>query len=264
MTRPCKPALAALVVSALVVSAQLVPELTGLARADEPRPGEQHPAKLQKQIVREITLDYLLFLPQDYGKDAGRKWPLMIFLHGSGERGSDVNKVKVHGPPKVVAQKKDFPFVLVSPQCPEGKGWEPEEVVALLDEIQAKFKIDPDRVYLTGLSMGGFGTWETATQYPDRFAAIAPVCGGGRPSVAGRLKGVPAWVFHGEKDDIVPIKRSEEMVEALKAAGGNVQFTRYPDAGHDSWTVTYDNPKLYDWFLQHKRGDKKDNPPPGK
>jgi predicted peptidase len=237
--------------SALVAAACLFPPA---ARAADPKPGEQQAEKLKKQVVREVNLDYLLFLPQDYGKDPGKKWPLMIFLHGAGERGEDVNKVKFHGPPKVVEQKKDFPFVLVSPQCPEGKWWEPEEVLALLEEVQSKYKTDPDRVYLTGLSMGGFGTWETATQYPERFAAIAPICGGGRPFMARRLKNIPAWVFHGEKDNVVPIKRSEEMVDALKAAGGDVKFTRYPEAGHDSWTESYNNPALFEWFLQHKRG----------
>ena len=225
-------------------------------RAGEPQPGQQQPQKLKKQVVREVTLDYLMFLPQDYGKEQGKKWPLMLFLHGAGERGSDVNKVKVHGPPKIVENKKDFPFILVSPQCPENKWWEPQEVIALLDEVQSKYKVDPDRVYLTGLSMGGFGTWETATQYPERFAAIVPICGGGRPYSAARLKNLPAWVFHGEKDNVVPIKRSEEMVDALKKAGGDVKFTRYPEAGHDSWTETYNNPELYDWFLKHTRGQK--------
>jgi predicted peptidase len=223
----------------------------------QPKPGTQQPEKLKKQIVREVSLDYLLFLPQDYGKEPDKKWPLMIFLHGAGERGNEIDKVKVHGPPKIVEQKKDFPFILVSPQCPEGKGWEPEEVIALLDEIQGKYKVDPDRVYLTGLSMGGFGTWETASQHPERFAAIAPICGGGRTFMARRLKNLPTWVFHGEKDNVVPIKRSEEMVDALKQAGGDVKFTRYPEAGHDSWTETYNNPALYDWLLQHKRGEKK-------
>ena len=211
---------------------------------------------LKRRVVKQVSLRYLLSLPAGYERAKTRRWPLILFLHGAGERGDDVNKVKVHGPPKVVEQKKDFPFILVSPQCPEGKGWDPEEVIALLDEIQAKYKVDPDRVYLTGLSMGGFGTWETASQHPERFAAIAPICGGGRPFMARRLKPLPTWVFHGEKDNVVPIKRSEEMVEALKQAGGDVNFTRYPEAGHDSWTETYNNPKLYEWFMQHKRKEK--------
>ena len=132
-----------------------------------------------------------------------------------------------------------------------------EDKQALVDDVLARHKAaDPDRVYLTGLSMGGFGTWETATEYPERFAAIAPICGGGRPYTAARLKKLPTWVFHGEKDPVVPIKRSEEMVDALKKAGGDVKFTRYPEAGHDSWTETYNNPELYEWFLKHQRGQK--------
>jgi predicted peptidase len=259
MRRPTVRLMACL---AFVACASALPPYA--THADEPKPGQQQAEKLKKQVVREVTLDYLLFLPQDYGKEQGKKWPLMLFLHGAGERGSDVNKVKVHGPPKIVQNKKDFPFILVSPQCPENKWWEPEEVVALLDEIQSKYKVDADRVYLTGLSMGGFGTWETATQYPERFAAIAPICGGGRPYTAARLKNIPTWVFHGEKDPVVPIKRSEEMVDALKTAGGDVKFTRYPDAGHDSWTKTYDNPELYEWFLNHTRGQKPEHAAAGK
>jgi len=253
-----------LVCGALVAWSLLAAFAAPGARADAPRPGEQQAEKLKKQVVREITLDYLLFLPQDYGKEADKKWPLMLFLHGAGERGSDVNKVKIHGPPKIVEKRKDFPFVVVSPQCPENKWWEPQEVIALLDEIQSKYKVDPDRVYLTGLSMGGYGTWETATQSPERFAAIAPICGGGRPYTVRRLKDLPAWVFHGEKDEVVPIKRSEEMVDGLKRAGGDVKFTRYPDAGHDSWTATYNNQELYDWLLKHKRGQKSDSAAAGK
>ena len=253
-----------LVAGALVASSLLASFAARVSRADEPKPGQQQAEKLKKQIVREVTLDYLLFLPQDYGKEPDKKWPLMLFLHGAGERGSDVNKVKIHGPPKIVETRKDFPFIVASPQCPENKWWEPQEVIALLDEVQAKYKVDPDRVYLTGLSMGGYGTWETATQYPERFAAIVPICGGGRPYTARRLKDLPTWVFHGEKDDVVPIKRSEEMVDALKRAGGDVKFTRYPDARHDSWTATYNNQELYDWLLKHKRGQKSESAAAGK
>src|SRR5688500_1175939 len=118
---------------ALVLSTSFMPTPT---RAEDPKPGQQQAEKLKKQIVREVNLDYLLFFPQDYGKDAAKKWPLMIFLHGAGERGSEVNKVKLHGPPKIVEQRKDFPFIVVSPQCPEGRGWDPEEVIALLDEVK--------------------------------------------------------------------------------------------------------------------------------
>ena len=217
----------------------------------------QHPQTLTKQV--EIKVDYLLYLPSDYGKEQSKKYPMILFLHGAGERGSDVNLVKKHGPPKLLDGKTDLAvkdFIVVSPQCPANKWWQPHEVIALLDDVSQKYSVDADRVYLTGLSMGGFGTWETASRYPERFAAIAPICGGGDPRRVRSLKDTPTWVFHGDKDPTVPVQRGIEMVEALKQAGNEAKFTRYPDAGHDSWTVTYNNPELYAWFLQHKRGEK--------
>jgi predicted peptidase len=227
------------------------------APAAEPQVG-QHAQKFEK--APNFKLDYLLYLPADYNKEADKKWPLMLFLHGSGERGMDVNKVKVHGPPKIVEAEPDSAlakqFIVVSPQCPEGRWWKTDELSALLDEVQAKYHVDVDRVYLTGLSMGGFGTWDLASKTPERFAAIVPMCGGGTPSSADRLKSIPIWVFHGDADKSVPVKRSEEMVAALKAVGADVKFTEYPGVGHDCWTQSYANPELYTWLLSHKRGEK--------
>ncbi len=180
-------------------------------------------------------------------------WPLIVFLHGAGERGDDVERVKVHGPPKI-AQAKNLPFVVVAPQCKRNRWWEPVSLDGFLDEIVRRYKVDEDRIYLTGLSMGGFGTWSWAGYAPDRFAAIAPICGGGDPIMAYRIGKLPTWVFHGAKDSVVPLQRSEEMVEALKKRDGDVRFTVYPEANHDSWTESYNNPELYAWFLQHKRG----------
>ena len=245
--------------SLLVVLLGLVASVPlSIVRGDDKKaqgqPG-QNARKLDKEIKVAVKADYLLFLPADYGKDPAKKWPTILFLHGAGERGSDVNLVKVHGPPKIVEQKKDFPFIVISPQCPAGGWWDPQTLIALLDEVSADHAVDPDRVYLTGLSMGGYGTWETAIRHPDRFAAIAPICGGGNKHRVRGIKHVPTWVFHGDKDGAVPVAESIEMVDALKAAGGDVQFTRYPDAEHDSWTETYNNPKLYDWFLSHTRGE---------
>jgi predicted peptidase len=214
--------------------------------------GRQQTARLEVQIP--LTMDYLLFLPQDYEKEDS--WPLMLFLHGAGERGDDLELVKKHGPPKIVHTKKDFPFILVSPQCKSRRWWEPFGLTALLDDVVAKYKVDEDRIYVTGLSMGGFGTWSLASHAPDRFAAIAPVCGGGEPYWTKRFVHLPVWVFHGAKDFLIPLRRSEEMAEALKKRGGNVKLTVYPDAGHDAWTETYDNPELYEWLLQQKRGSK--------
>jgi predicted peptidase len=224
----------------------------GIARAQ--KPGEQSAQNLEKTITKVVKANYLLYLPKDYGKEAEKKWPMILFLHGSGESGSDVEKVKVHGPPKLAAAGKEFPFIIVSPQAPASRiGWQVETLNALLDDIMAKYTVDQDRVYLTGLSMGGFGTWTLAMANPERFAAIAPICGGGDAFRVRRLKDMPIWVFHGAKDPTVPIKASEDMVEALKKAGGDVKFTVYPEAGHDSWTATYDNPELYTWFLEHTR-----------
>jgi len=206
----------------------------------------------QEKRSEKAMLNYLLYLPPGYDK-ADKPFPLILFLHGAGERGDDLAQVKKHGPPKIVARKKDFPFIVVSPQAPARGGWRTDRLLALLDDVEKQYKVDKDRVYLTGLSMGGYGTWRLAAEAPERFAAIAPICGGGDPKTAEKLKGLPIWVFHGAKDRAVPLKRSEDMVAALKKAGHEVKFTVYPDAGHDSWTATYDNPELYKWFLEHKR-----------
>ncbi len=214
----------------------------------EPR---QTAARLDTKVP--VKLDYLISLPADY--DERPSWPLLLFLHGAGERGNDLELVKKHGPPKLIEQGKSFPFVVVSPQCPSDRWWTTEmtALTALLDEVSSKYKIDKDRVYLTGLSMGGFGTWMLAAYTPDRFAALIPICGGGEVLTTRRLGKMPVWVFHGAKDAVVPLKRSEDMVEALKKAGGNVKFTVYPEANHDSWTETYDNPEVYAWLLEQKR-----------
>ncbi len=203
----------------------------------------------------DVDRQYLLFLPDGYNEQ--KIWPLILFLHGAGERGDDLELVKKHGPPKIVEEKKDFPFIVVSPQCPEDHGWTQDKqfLTGLLDDIEARYKVDKDRIYLTGLSMGGFGTWSLSCACPERFAAIAPICGGGEPSEASKLKDMPVWAFHGEQDRVVSVEKSREMVNAINAVGGNTRLTVYLDADHDSWTQTYDNPKLYDWFLEHRLSD---------
>jgi len=209
----------------------------------------------QKEITKTVSLRYLLYLPKGYGENKEQKWPMILFLHGAGERGDNLELVKKHGPPKLIEQGEEFSFIVVSPQCPVDSWWTEilDGLVALLDEVQSKFAVDPDRVYLTGLSMGGFGTWALACRHPERFAAIAPICGGGEWFLATRLKNVPVWAFHGAKDPVVPLRESTEMVDALKRAGGDVQLTVYPEAQHDSWTETYNSPKLYEWFLSRRR-----------
>lgn len=214
--------------------------------------GEQKSSKLDKQV--RVELNYLIYLPKDY--DAKKSWPLLLFLHGAGERGENLELVKKHGPPKLIAAGQEFPFIVVSPQCPKDRHWEPLELVALLDDLSSKYKVDDDRIYVTGLSMGGFGTWELAAYIPDRLAAIAPICGGGETFWARRFAHLPVWAFHGAKDTGVPLERSQKMVDELKKRGGNPKLTIYPEAGHDSWTESYNNPKLYEWLLEQKRSPK--------
>lgn len=208
-----------------------------------------------------MSLRALIHLPTDYGKEKGKRWPMILFLHGAGERGSDIELVKLHGIPKVAEADPDFPFLAVSPQCPEGTWWsfELDALKALLNEFIATHAVDTDRVYLTGLSMGGYGTWNLAIAEPERFAAIAPICGGGDPDTVCAIKNVPVWAFHGAQDNVVLLRESRKMVDALRECGGSVRFTIYPNAGHDSWTKTYSNPRLYEWFLSHNKSTRQSN-----
>lgn len=232
--------------------------LLGLAASALSRPAAAQlqtrpaPATRDSQIARQEPMPHLLYLPPGYGKDGGgRLWPMVLFLHGAGESGHDLERVKKHGPPRLVSQGKQFPFILVSPQTDHG--WRPSELGRLLDSIESQYAVDRRREYVTGLSMGGFGTWAMLSEFPDRFAAAVMICGGGDPQLASRIKDTPLWVFHGEKDTVVPIDKSRANVEALEKLGGTIRFTTYPDAGHDSWTATYNNPKVYRWMLKHRR-----------
>lgn len=220
----------------------------------------QQACVFEGQVVRRARLKYLLSLPKGYGDDPDKVWPLILFLHGMGERGDDLEQVKVHGPPKILEEGGDFGFIVVSPQCPDDSFWpvETDALDALLDEVIETYAVDRGRIYLTGLSMGGYGTWHMAVAYPERFAAIAPVCGGGMfyarlPKKVAAIADVPAWVFHGARDRTVSVSESADLVSALEACGGDVRFTIYPDAAHDSWTETYENPDLYNWFLKHRK-----------
>jgi predicted peptidase len=210
---------------------------------------------------RDIKIPYLLFVPQQYSRSR-EPMPLLLFLHGLGECGNGTNLelVKTHGPPKIVEHRRDFPFVVVSPQCPPPGGkegvpnaWKPGQLIRLVDHVATNLRIDQRRIYVTGLSMGGYGAWRFAATYPGRVAAVVPICGGGEPKwMATPLARVPIWAFHGERDPVVPLARSHEMVRAICQRGGQVRFTVYPEAKHDSWTKTYDNEQVYDWLLSHK------------
>lgn len=215
-----------------------------------------------KRRTETLGLPYLIHLPKDYGAPADAdKHPLIIFLHGSGEAGDggkDLHKVEGNGLARMLKTETelpaDFPFIVLIPQCPPDQPWSPYELVALLDEIQSKYRVDPDRIYLTGLSLGGYGVWDTAIAFPDRFAAIAPVSGGGDPADVARIKNVPAWIFHGENDPTVPVGEAKRMIEALKKIGGHVRATIYANTGHNAWTPAYRTGELYEWFLRQRRG----------
>ncbi len=197
-------------------------------------------------------LVYLVYLPKGYYRSF-RRWPMILALHGRGESGDDINLVRRQGLPRRVEESGGLPFVVVAPQISEWL-WQIPALEVVLDEVAARFRIDRNRVYLTGNSMGGNGTWELTFRQPGRFAAIAPICGRGDPAWADRLREVPTWAFHGGADRIVPPSESERMIEAIRSAGGEARLTIYPSVGHDSWTRTYNDPAFYRWLLEHRRG----------
>lgn len=218
---------------------------------------EELPAEIASQ-TDNLNDRFWLYLPERYAA-GGEKLPLLIYLHGSSRRGREIEAVKANGLPPVLDLKNDFDFVVASPQALSNHAWQvswrPGDLMLLLDHLLANYKIDPARVYLTGLSMGGYGTWSAIAEHPDRFAAAAPICGGGNPEWGKAIGDLPIWAFHGDEDAVVPVERSIEMVKAVNAAGGQAKLTRYPETGHDSYTRTYANPELYDWFLRHRRGE---------
>jgi predicted peptidase len=199
---------------------------------------------------------YILFVPHEYKGD--KEFPLILFLHGSGETGTDGKAQMKNGLPKEIKKhEKTFPAFAIFPQS-QKRTWQAnsddgKRAVAILSEIEKKYKIDSKRIYLTGLSMGGYGTWSLATAMPDKWAAIVPVCGGGDPKQAEKIKDLPCWCFHGDQDKAVAVTRSQEMIAALKKAGGKPEYTEYPGVGHDSWTKAYGDPKLYEWLWAQKR-----------
>jgi len=188
-------------------------------------------------------------------------------MHGIGECGTNIWKTTGHGPAEYIALHPNFPFIMVSPQCPVGHKWSDDAILGVLDDVIDKYAADTNRAYLSGLSQGGFGFWSLATTYPDRFAAAAPISGGG--DVLGliicrfnkprdeALKALPIWAFHGGKDPVMAEAESERMVAALKAFGcKDIKLTVYPDAKHDVWTQTYDRSELYEWFLKHEKSSR--------
>jgi predicted peptidase len=224
-----------------------------VANADEPKPGKQVAAEFQAATAPESRLGYLIYLPRDYGQTK-EPFPLLLFLHGAGERGSDIEKVKKHGPPKLISEGQHFPFVVVSPQCPEKQLWDPVVLLGLLDEIAKKYSIDPQREYVTGLSMGGSGTWGLIAAAPDRFAAAMPICGrAGDTAVVEQAAKLPVWIVVGDRDRQELVENCLQMEKLLQERKADIKLTIMHGVGHDSWTQTYATPENYEWLLRHRR-----------
>ena len=218
-------------------------------RSSDAMPATEHDYHVT--AARSFSLRYLLYLPEGY-KTVLKSWPLVLFLHGSGERGTDLKTLERQGLPKLAAGRS-FPFILVAPQIPEGEVWNEEPLTYLLDELETTLWIDSDRIYLTGISMGAFGAWDLAVTTPDRFAALLVISGGGNPVEICQLKDVPVWIVHGRQDDVIPVSWSEALGRRLERCGGNVKVTVYPDADHDAWSRTYEDPAVLEWLLAQRR-----------
>ncbi|NLM41921.1 MAG: phospholipase [Firmicutes bacterium] len=215
--------------------------------------------RLKGTIVKPFELPYALYLPRGYAEGGEKRWPLLIFLHGAGERGEDLELVARHGPLKQVREGQDFPYIIVAPQCRENVTWDRmlDELDQFLLDIINNYSVDTERIYLTGLSMGGFGTWHWAVHQPNAFAALVPICGGtwwllGFPQRIAVLKDIPIWAFHGDADEVVPVKMTEDLVQVLMNLNAPVRFTRYSGVGHDSWTLAYNEPELVPWLLEQR------------
>ena len=226
----------------------------------EPQQLERKGVSLTR-VVAAARYPYLAITPANF-QDRTVRWPLIVFLHGGDQSGTDLNLVKANGPPRYALAHSDFPFVVVAPQLPVGQLWEPTGIVGLIKQVIPRFRIDPGQVYLTGLSTGGYGTWKTALQYPERFAAVAPVAGGGSTEILKHAEGLhlqalrslPVWAFHGGSDGLIAPNESQRMVSEFQAIGNpGARITIFPGAPHDIWNNVYDDPAFYDWLLQHRR-----------
>ena len=200
------------------------------------------------------VLPYRIYVPENAGP---ARYPLVLYLHGAGQSGSDnraqTRKNSVMQTLLSVENLAKYPCIVLAPQCPEDDWWASEDLVpvlmGLLEQTGAAYSIDPARIYITGLSMGGFGAWAMLAEYPGYFAAAVPICGGGNPDTAPLFKDVPIWAFHGARDAIVPVGRTREMVQALEAINGNVKYTEYPHERHRCWERAYREPELFPWLF---------------
>jgi predicted peptidase len=279
MVRPSVPSwlpLAVVVIAAAILSggqrswvvgAEVEPEVLALFSASVYRSADGE------------TLPYRLMAPAGLSESGGQPtaYPLVLFLHGSGERGDDNVSQLVHAAREFARQdrRQDFPAFVLFPQCPQDQRWVESDwelasgrdqfpqqpstpmrlVLELVDRLVSELPVDPRRVYVTGLSMGGMGSWYAAGASPDRFAAMLEVCGGGDPSWAERYSGVPVWAFHGQSDAVVPVSRGREMIKALVEVGHHpeIHYEEYPGVGHDSWTRTYARDDVFQWLFSQRK-----------
>lgn len=209
------------------------------------------------KTVTTEKLSYYLYYPEGYESSPKKEFPILLFLHGGGESGDSLVAIKRNGPPKLIVEGKKFPFLILAPQNPyPKKWWNTRALNQLLDTIIQNNRVDKSRVYLTGLSRGGGAAWEMAVQYPEKFAAMAVVCGMTPVPYASWIdKKMPIWVFHGDEDKSISISESEIMVDRLTQMGYDVKFTKYPEVGHNSWIKAYNTEELYEWFIMQKRDD---------
>lgn len=244
--------------------ALVVASFTSAAEPEIPvTPGRQVAVQWPARYAPSETHRFWLFLPANYNTE--KPLPLLLFLHGSGERGDDLQKVKVHGPPKLVEQEPEkFPFIVISPQSPLNHlpgvdGWQPALLNDLVDQMAERYAVDTDRMYVTGLSMGGMGTVRLCAHYPEKFAAAIPICGSGSTYYGEVLAPVPLWFFHGDRDGAVLVEDSIALVRAIRKQGGKPRLTIYEGVDHDSWTQTYADPAIYRWLLEHRRSQRPAN-----
>ncbi len=207
------------------------------------------------ETVSKETLEYYLYFPEGYDENAKQPYGILLFLHGGGEAGGELSEVKKHGPPKMMADGYPFPFLVLAPQNPhERKWWNTAAVLQLLDQAIEENNVDKKKVYLTGLSRGGSAAWDLAVQYPDKWAALSVVCGMAPVPYAHWInKELPIWVFHGDKDKVIPVSESDVMVAKLKEMGYQVKYTRYQDVGHNSWGRAYTTDELYSWMNEQQK-----------
>jgi predicted peptidase len=196
---------------------------------------------------------YLLYLPKNYGKEPSRRYPLLVYLHGKSCRGYNLEKLKRYGPPYLISKGWNFPFIIVSPQCPPDRIWDTDDWFPwLYRSLSNKYRIDERRIYLTGMSMGGSGVWALAIKHPEYFAAAIPLCGGWSVKDVKQMKDIPVWAFHGKNDKIVPPEETEKMVDVLRKVGGRVRYSKLKGEGHSIHRV-YEHKKIYEWLLGHRK-----------